>query len=185
MQYKLLRNILPLANCDEAADWLECLIDYGDYFTEDLFPDSHSFYNKLSYLSPLIQPKLEETFGVDLNFTYDCARIYNEGDVLSTHKDRFECQYSVTINLRNTDGVWPIYLHDPETNEIKSFELYPGDGLALMGRDLFHWRDTCKVSKVHQAFWHYVDNNEYEHVPPGYKVHNFTQQVPFEMPPPL
>lgn len=84
--------------------------------------------------------------------TYTYCRIYTDGNELKPHTDRPSCEWSVTINLSQTDP-WPIYMDGKEI--VQSV----GDGALYQGCEVYHWRKPFKGSEYIQVFLHYVDAN--------------------------
>ncbi len=110
-------------------------------------------------LLPLLAKRMAQVVGVDLLPTYSFARTYLEGQELTRHSDRPECQYSVTVHLGSSDDKpWPVELSDL-TGAHQVVNLRPGDGLAYLGCELDHWRTPCPSKWYSQAFLHYVDES--------------------------
>lgn len=127
-----------------------------------------------------LMPIVEKNTNLKLVPNYSYARIYEKDSLLTRHKDRPECEISVTLNLGG--DVWPIFL-DPtgennvlemKQDEIKkgdkavikkgahkgvSFNLSPGDILIYRGDKLEHWRERFKGNICAQVFLHYNDFN--------------------------
>ncbi len=83
-------------------------------------------------------------------------RIYEKGEVLKKHQDRFSCQLSGTRCIGGEK--WPLYLEvDGKTIEIN---LEQGDMLIYEGAKYSHWRDELKQNTCTQVFIHYIyDDN--------------------------
>lgn len=111
----------------------------------------------LETIHEIIWPKLEVILGEELLPTYTYSRLYNNGDVLEKHKDRFACEISVTVQLgRSHHYVWPIYIKE------KPFYLEEGDGVVYLGCDVEHWRNVCDGPEEYysgQIFFHFVRKN--------------------------
>ena len=84
--------------------------------------------------------------------TYAYSRIYIKGAELKPHKDRYSCEYSITINIAKSHN-WPIYMNK------KSIELEPGDGVLYKGCEIEHSRKIFSGDEYIQVFLHYVDAN--------------------------
>lgn len=102
-------------------------------------------------------PVVEVVTGMDLIPTYSYARLYQNGNVLEKHKDREECEISVTIQLgRSHHYSWPIWMDG------KRYDLAEGDAIIYKGCELTHWRDACVGPDNYysgQLFLHFVDAN--------------------------
>lgn len=101
--------------------------------------------------------KLESIIGEELLPTYSYARLYSNGNVLEKHKDRPECEISLTVQLgRSHHYSWPIFMGG------KRYDLGEGDGIIYRGCDIEHWRDKCDGPDDYysgQVFLHYVRVN--------------------------
>ena len=95
--------------------------------------------------------KISEVVGAKVMPTYSYWRSYTMGDILPKHKDRPECQYSVTLMIDSCGTEWPIYLDGTPIN------LKPGDGIVYKGCEAEHWRETFKGDYHAQCFLHYYD----------------------------
>ena len=107
-------------------------------------------------------PVIEQATGKELYPTYSYSRLYKNGNLLEKHKDRDECEISVTIQLgRSHHYSWPIYMGDHR------YDLAEGDGVIYKGCEIDHWRDKCDGPPGYysgQVFLHYVDaNGPYAH----------------------
>ena len=94
--------------------------------------------------------RLSKEVGRKLLPTYTYCRIYTTGNQLFPHLDRPSCEWSVTVNLSQTDQ-WPIYMDGSEiVQEV-------GDGAIYQGCEVYHWRKPFKGQQYVQVFLHYVD----------------------------
>lgn len=100
----------------------------------------------------LLCERISKEAGRKLLPTYTYCRIYTEGNELLPHRDRPSCEWSVTINLAQSDP-WPIYMDG------KEFVQRVGDGALYQGCEVYHWRKPFKGKEHIQVFLHYVDAN--------------------------
>lgn len=144
--------------------------DWGQ-FGDGQVPKAYAHFGDIAMETLLteVQPFVEKMSGVKLIPTYAYARIYNKGDVLKKHKDRFSCEISTTLNLGGDP--WPIFIEpDPKqgTRDEKEHyiaskskgikvELNPGDMLMYRGCVLEHWREIFLGKDCGQVFLHYND----------------------------
>jgi hypothetical protein len=61
-----------------------------------------------------VKPVMEEKTKLNLIENYSYARIYQKGNELKKHKDRFSCEISTTLNLGG--DTWPIFL-EPDSKK--------------------------------------------------------------------
>jgi len=127
-------------------------------FNDAQVPGAYSIYGDcaMETLLTFLQPKMEKCTHLKLLPTYAYARIYNKGNVLARHTDRFSCEVSTTMFLGGDD--WPIYL-ESKNKKIK-IKFKPGDMLIYKGGDLPHWRESFEGDVCCQVFLHY---NTLEH----------------------
>lgn len=97
--------------------------------------------------------KMEEETKLKLNPTYAYARVYTYLANLDRHKDRPECEISVTIMVGSSGEKWPLYIEGTEIH------LNPGDAAIYLGCELEHWRNEFTGDWHSQFFLHYVDKN--------------------------
>ena len=77
-------------------------------------------------------PMVEESVGKKLLPTYTYARIYFNGADLLPHKDRPECQHSVSVSLGGEyDALWPLSFQDE--NRVVHANLGEGDAVVYRG----------------------------------------------------
>lgn len=100
----------------------------------------------------LMCERVSKEAGRKLLPTYTYCRIYTEGNELLPHRDRPSCEWSVTINLAQSDP-WPIYMDGKEIVQ------QVGDGALYQGCEVYHWRKPFKGREYVQVFLHYVDAN--------------------------
>jgi len=114
-----------------------------------------------------VQPIIEKHIKSKLVPNYTYLRLYKNGDVLERHKDRNQCEISVTLNIGGDP--WPIYLSPYENVGIPNgvtitekstakgvrVNLKPGDMLIYSGCELEHWREEFKGEECVQIFLHY------------------------------
>ena len=140
--------------------------------TDQQIPGAYSKYadwvmeTLLQYMRPIMKAKT----GMDLVPTYSYTRLYEKGNILHRHKDRFSCEISTTLHLGGDP--WPIYLDPTGANNILSgretttvvkpgapegvrVDLKIGDMLIYSGCELEHWREPFEGTVCSQVFLHY------------------------------
>lgn len=100
---------------------------------------------------------VEEVVGKKLLPTYTYARIYFNGAELLPHKDRDECEHSVSLSLGGTSSaLWPLWFKN-EDAEPEYAAMYEGDAVIYQGNKVNHWRDAFEGETQFQLFMHYVE----------------------------
>jgi hypothetical protein len=120
----------------------------------------------MSYADPLAEvvltssvEQIEHITQLKVFPTYSFSRIYLKGDELKRHVDRPSCEISVTVNIANAGGLWPIWMQPPGEEPMK-VELNPGDAVVYRGCEVHHWRDKMTEQEVTVQFMlHYVNQN--------------------------
>ena len=153
----------------------------NNYFTDEKYynltgswgdsqvPDAYSHYSDIVMETLLLKvhPIMEKITKLKLYPAYSYARIYNKGNVLKRHTDRFSCEISTTLNLGGDS--WPIFLEPNKNVGISGVDgctpssnnpgvkinLEPGDMLIYSGCVLEHWRETFEGEVCGQVFLHY------------------------------
>ena len=148
--YKVLKG---LVDPSEARKIAERIRNAPDGQSDSQVPNSVAHYGLpvCNTLLGLLCSKVSEAAGKTLRPTYSYCRVYKNGATLAPHKDRPSCEYSVTLNLSQTDP-WSIYMGR------KALNLGPGDGCLYRGCDIEHSRKEFKGQEYVQVFLHYVDS---------------------------
>ena len=128
--------------------------------------DESSKYGR--YADPLIEVVLsnsiediEAVVGKKLSATYSFMRVYLKNDELAPHTDRPACEYSVTVNVAQEGGYWPLFMQN-EKGAVTKLELNPGDAVVYKDCSVTHWREKMEQSECTlnaQFMLHYVDIN--------------------------
>lgn len=126
----------------------------------DLYGKSYNAYapHFFEVLLEILKKQVEDVVGKKLLPCYSYGRIYYTGSSLHKHVDRNECEYSVTLTIKNDveNGPWPIYFEQFDGKET-SLLLDEGDMIVYKGSKLPHWRNTFSGKEHMQTFLHYVD----------------------------
>lgn len=96
---------------------------------------------------------VSETSGLSVVPTYCYVREYVNGDPLIPHRDRPECQVSISLHLWG-DTEWDLIVDG------EPYLLTPGDAVLYYGCDQEHNREPYTGQNYIQMFLHYVDIND-------------------------
>lgn len=163
--YLTVKNFVSLEVCNIFKQYAQFQAKFA--CTPETGPDvqvaeTHSRYADFFAESLLVNflPKVENATGLELLPTYSYFRAYKEGDILSPHLDRSECEISVTISF--TENMWPFYLinaYKSNDKSVKEVLLDFGDALIYAGPEVVHWREKLQAQQHIQVFLHYVRKN--------------------------
>ena len=80
---------------------------------DEFVPLSHSTYGYITFFELLFEklPEVQELMGETLFPTYAYSRVYKKNAILEGHKDRSECEVSLTVHL-SSDCEWEIWVKD-------------------------------------------------------------------------
>lgn len=163
----VVRGFLDETTVQTLSKYMENKLRLGQWDTR---PDEFSYEENpsqfSSYADPLAEVVLESStarvssiVGFEVLPTYSFSRIYTKNDELTPHIDRSSCEISVTVNLGNVNGLWPIWMKAPGKEPIK-VELNPGDAVVYRGCEVLHWREKMIDQDVTVQFMlHYVNKN--------------------------
>lgn len=147
------RNIKNLISAEDADRLAELIRKQPVRQDDDQVIGSRGVWYGLPFcniLLGLLCERVSKEAGKKLLPTYTYCRIYTDGNELTPHRDRPSCEWSVTINLAQSDP-WPLYMDGAEI--VQSV----GDGALYQGCDVYHWRKPFKGKEHIQVFLHYVD----------------------------
>lgn len=142
-------------------------------------PDAWAIYGDIAgdLVVKNLKPTVEKVFGKKLVETYSYLRVYEKGNDLVRHKDRYSCAVSATVNLGGNE--WPIFIakdkkygkkieensegiikkYIPSNTKGEKIILKPGDMLVYEGDKYEHWREPFNGTACIQLFLHYVEDN--------------------------
>lgn len=166
--YKVVKNLID----SEEAAILADKIQKCEYLRPcDQVKDSLSIYTfpPCNILLGSLCEKISKNTGKNLKPAYSFARVYRKGNVLTPHKDRPSCEYSVTINLKQTHP-WAIYMGK------KPIIQSVGDGVIYKGCEIEHSRKPFEGDEYVQIFLHYVDSDG-PHVNFAFDMHNIQEKT--------
>jgi PKHD-type hydroxylase len=149
--YRTISGLVAVPECETLARLVRALpSNNGD----KAVPGSSSYYN-LGFVNILLgrlESRLSELVGVNLRASYSYTRVYKRDDELASHIDRPSCEWSVTLNIAQSDP-WPIFMAaEPVTQSV-------GDGTIYQGCQVTHWRERFEGHEYIQVFLHYVDTD--------------------------
>lgn len=102
-----------------------------------------------------IVPRVNKIVGEKVLPTYALGRFYNNGGYLREHRDRPECEVSLTVNL-SQDKPWGIWLSPNLEDDAIEVIQEPGDALFYHGHESYHYRKVYDGEEYCQVFFHYV-----------------------------
>lgn len=119
---------------------------------DEQVPKSRSYYclPVCNVLLGRMTEKVSELSGKRLLPSYAYCRVYFKEADLKRHKDRPSCEYSITLNLSQSQP-WTIYMGG------KGIIQRPGDAVLYKGCEIEHYRKEFKGDEYVQVFLHYVD----------------------------
>lgn len=172
--FVIVKNLISKEEALSLAKHLKEHEEEGD-MNDPFVPNSPSFYNDKTLNEKHIEllHEIEKHTGYRLFKTYNYARIYKKGAVLRIHRDRDECEISLTLDLGGDP--WSIWITDKDENPIE-VKLNIGDALIYKGCEIWHWRSKFNGDEHSQVFMHFVDaNGPYSHLrnDPNHAEHRF------------
>lgn len=94
------------------------------------------------------------------SLTYGILRQYQNKASLVWHRDRWQCEFSVTVQLSKTP--WPMHFAmngaiGGQWRKDSSIILQQGDAILYRGCEVFHSRDKLRHHRSRHLFLHYVE----------------------------
>lgn len=91
-------------------------------FGDAQVPFSYNHYSDTAMEILLVRMKsvIESKIKKEIVPTYSYTRIYQHGDILGRHKDRYSCEISATLTLFQ-DKKWPIFVEPSGKIGLKEF----------------------------------------------------------------
>jgi hypothetical protein len=109
----------------------------------------------------LSTPMISGAIGIELLPTYTYARIYYNDASLLPHRDREECEHSVSLFLGGEfEKLWPMWMKNNNVHNTPQIcDLNIGDAVVYQGTKVNHWRDHFEGKSHYQLFMHYVEKD--------------------------
>jgi hypothetical protein len=163
-EYVTVKNLVKTDICKNLS--LRILEKYalGNGYHDSQCALSPAFDGLLDDLAEYVRIKLVDELKTPLWSTYNYCRIYKQGEILTPHKDKNQCEIAVSLTLDYDNKMpWPIYIYSNDQQEAIEFNLEIGDALIYKGYDLLHWRNTFQGPKDQiQAFLFYATDDRFE-----------------------
>jgi hypothetical protein len=157
-RYAIVRGLLPDALCRTLYRYARARAESGAMKGDAKVPGappSQAYDPMMEELLHRTTPWAERLSGLPLYPTYSFFRVYGHGDALQKHRDRPQCEVSLTINLGYAAReAWPIHLQG--AGDPVAVGLEPGDAVLYRGIELTHWREPFDGDHCAQVFLHYV-----------------------------
>jgi len=134
-QYKYIKNLLSNDLVEFLSSRSLNVASKGSNRPDTYVPLSQSFHSSESeiyyHITHFLLPKIEKETNLKLKPIYSFNRIYFSGANLKKHKDRPQCEISVSITLKyfyeDKNYKWPLCLGD------KPIAIEKGDGVIYKG----------------------------------------------------
>lgn len=154
--YLVIPNFVNEADCEWLYTGFKYYCEYNNICGDDMVPNSSSEYNFPMFTQLLVEKtkQISDILKVKVLPTYSYARIYRNGSVLTPHRDRKQCEISISCNL-NGDTEWSFFIEDPK-GSAQEVKLNKGDAVIYLGPDATHWREEYTGESYTQVFLHYV-----------------------------
>ena len=157
-RYAIVRGLLPAALCRTLYRYALARAESGTMMADTKVPGaplSQAYDPIMEELLHRLTPWSERLSGHALYPTYAFFRVYRRGDALQKHRDRPQCEVSLSINLGYAAReAWPICLRGD--GDAVAIGLEPGDAVLYRGIELMHWREPFDGDHCAQVFLHYV-----------------------------
>jgi hypothetical protein len=167
MEHKLISGFLEQETCDILEEHLRLQKEAGRcrYANVNGLPQGKSFDLYGDSFCEAIgiykTPVINKYTGKTLSLTYGLMREYEKGASLRWHRDRWQCEYSITVQV--SKGVWPMHftenyiggLWEAQTSVI----LQRGDAIFYKGCEIYHSRNVLPHKTSRHLFLHYVEKN--------------------------
>lgn len=154
--YIIIRNFISPEKADSLGEeYIKYCYDVEESI-DSYVPFSYGTYGYISFYELLCDklPEIQEITGEILFPTYTYSRVYKKNAILPMHKDRQDCEVSLTVHLAS-DHDWNFVLQDGDVE--RNINLKPGDALLYNGVDFNHGRPTEYEGEYYaQVFLHYI-----------------------------
>ena len=141
-----LPSLLPLPQAQAVAEYLEALVQRGDWQLGDAQVDRrYGWHNEpvVRFFQHQLSHFVAGVVGEAVRPSYCYASLYREGASLRPHLDREQCLYTITLWVTRSGGVeaprWPLWFRTAEGKACATQSA--GDAVLFRGAELPHWRE--------------------------------------------
>jgi hypothetical protein len=164
--FVLLRDCLTPAMVDILAAYYRAQVESGGARLSTGGVDRWHLHNDPAgrVVQRALLPAVSALAGVPLKPSYCYASLYREGAMLPVHRDRLQCQYTLSLLIDHqpvpSDGIspWAIQIYArPDAEPVDCFQSL-GGGILFRGCDLPHGRQPLAADETCWTLLaHYVD----------------------------
>lgn len=182
-RYIVLRKIIPPFVLDVASSYYRQLIENGVLILGDVQAKRYVAYNDRigRFIHNQLTQLIRKVIAHNAKPSYTYFGGYVGGSKLVPHTDREQCQFTLSLNIEQYpyNKTWllsldkvplfdrekiekrPNNVKTEDESQIADADLYAGDGLIFMGRQLIHFRrgDLPNDQWTNQIFLHYVEED--------------------------
>ena len=154
--YLIIPNFVNEGDCEWLHTGFKYYCEYNNIGGDGQVSESSSVYNFPMFTQLLVEKtkQISDLLKVKVLPTYSYARIYHNGSVLNPHRDRPQCEISISCHL-NGDSEWSFFIEDPK-GDAQELKLSRGDAVIYLGNEATHWREQYTGESYTQVFLHYV-----------------------------
>jgi hypothetical protein len=168
--HALVPRLLPPAHVSAMQSYYRTLIEREQVlFGENRSYSTRRYWRHNEPIARLFLTSLTSVVarivGLAVKPAYAYFASYRDGAVLNIHRDRIQCQYSISFLLEYQpvpDGVspWPLWMTREPTAEGVALYQRVGDGIVYKGCELYHYRSELPDGHAStHIFFHYVPSD--------------------------
>lgn len=108
---------------------------------------------------------VSQILDVEVSLTYSIMRNWVKGAFLNWHRNKWECEYTVSIQI--SDNSWPLGFTDQDSPKIEGVQnlevinALQGDAVFFKACELYHGRRPLKDQFLKNISLHYVEKGSY------------------------
>jgi hypothetical protein len=164
-RYVVVRNLFPEALLDSLSEYYRGRV-YEGLGTYAKRKKRISFHNDpvARFFHFQLYPAMQRIIGRPVKPSYCFVSFYEPGAVLFEHTDREQCEYTISVAIRQPPRgtPWPLYIRTKKS-QVK-ITLKAGDGVLFKGRELPHYRHKLMEGSALQILFHFVDKDFKRHL---------------------
>jgi hypothetical protein len=169
--YAALQDMLPPLMIGALRRYYRQLIQLGDLpLGDSQCPQRYVVHNESVTLfwHQQFADLVKRVVGTAVQPSYVYFGAYQRGAVLEPHRDRAQCEYTMTFCIDfspepENETPWPIYIETP-AGAVATYQAI-GDGLIFKGHELIHYRHKLEEGSCSTSlFFHYVSKDFQGHL---------------------
>lgn len=159
----VIRGLLPECLLASIQEYYRALVANGHLVFGDIQSRRYNLHNEplAAWLQQHTAHLVSSVIPRPSRPAYNYLGYYVSGAELPKHKDRRQCEFTLSLTIQSNAGgaeSWPIHIELADST-VQTIRLDSGDAVIFNGHQLPHYREPLTEGTYGSMFWCYVSND--------------------------